>query len=184
MAILFCRPHFTVTKNSTFHGCPATQRMLRLFLFCFSKVIQLGRELETQVAEWKEVEASHEKHVTELNVKIEQYEQLIVQLRNEIHVTEQNYNVTINESNSSLRKQIEVWASVCVKIIILDECSGFIYFTLNISVWYRKYRHTHWMSQLEMPWILNASVRGRVSRLSLSFRLVPVRKSPLAHIGD
>ena len=97
-------------------------------------MIQLGRELETQVAEWKEVEASHEKHVTALNVKIEQYEQLIVQLRNEIHITEQNYNVTINESNSSLQKQIEVRATVCVKIIILDECSGFIYFTLNISV--------------------------------------------------
>ena len=149
-------------------------------------MIQLGRELETQVAEWKEVEASHEKHVTELNVKIEQYEQLIVQLRNEIHVTEQNYNVTINESNSSLQKQIEVRAGVCVKIIILDECSGFTYFTLNIRVWYRKHKHRHFIriSQLEMPWILNTSVRGRVSRLSLSSRLVAVRKSLLVHIGD
>ena len=118
--------------------------------FYFYKVIQLGRELETQVSEWKEVEASHEKHVTELNVKIEQYEQLIVQLRNEIHVTEQNYNVTINESNSSLQKQIEVRARVCVMIAVLtimvkedDECSKFIYFTLNISVWCRKYKHRH-----------------------------------------
>ena len=78
----------------------------------------MGRELEAQVTEWKEVEASHEKHVTELNVKIEQYEQLIVQLRNEIHITEQNYNVTINESSSSLRKQIEVRANVCVCVCV------------------------------------------------------------------
>ena len=33
-------------------------------------------------------------------------------------------------------------------------------------------------------WILNASVRDRVTRLRLSLRLVAVRKSPLVHIGD
>ena len=70
--------------------------------------MQLGRELEAQVAKWKEVESSHEKHVTELNVKIEHYEQLLVQLRNEIHINEQKYNITINESSSRLQQEIEV----------------------------------------------------------------------------
>ena len=72
--------------------------------------MQLGHELEAQVAEWKDVESSHEKHVTELNVKIEHYEQLLVQLRNDIHINEQKYNITINQSSAHLQQEIQVHA--------------------------------------------------------------------------
>ncbi len=68
----------------------------------------LTRELETQVADWREAEKSRESHVTELNVKIAQYERLVLSLRNEIHVTEQKFNVSITESSTHLQQQIQV----------------------------------------------------------------------------